>query len=210
LSMQQTAHDHPISRPVKIGIVVLVLIGLYVVYTTALPRLIVNEESYGDYFWPRVNWLFPHVVFGLLATLIGPFQFVRQLRNKHLRLHRRMGQTYLVCVLFAAGFAIYLALSSAVTQAYTVGMCTAASLWIISAARAYHLAKHRKIHRHKQWMTRNYVITLFFITFMFFFKILEALNIGTSEGNLTVLAWVAWSMPLVVAEAVMRRNKIRS
>jgi len=202
-------HDHPVSRAAKIGIVVLVLIGLYVLYTTALPRLIANEESYGEYFWPRANWLFPHVVFGLLATLIGPFQFIRHLRNKHLRLHRRMGQTYLVSVLFASGFAIYLALSSAVSQMYTVGMCVAAGLWILTAVRAYQLVRARRIKRHKQWMARNYVITLFFITFMFILDLLEVLGIGTRAGNLTMLAWIAWVVPLGVTEIVLYRNKLK-
>ncbi len=191
----------------KVAIFALILIGLYVLYTTALPRLVVTEESYGEYYWPRARLLFPHVIFGLLATLIGPFQFVRKIRNKHLKLHRRMGQIYLICVLIAAGFAIYLALSSAVTRMYTIGLCVVASLWIISALRAYHLVRNRRIKRHKQWMARNYVITLFFITFMFIFDLLEALGVGTHDGNLTILAWMAWIVPLAVTEVVLRTRQ---
>src|SRR5688572_24175729 len=43
---------------------------------TRVPRyLILTEQSYGPYFWPRSSWVLPHVLGGLLAILIGPLQF---------------------------------------------------------------------------------------------------------------------------------------
>src|SRR5215213_11687548 len=35
-----------------------------------------------------------HVLSGILALLIGPFQFVRRLRRRFVRVHRFMGATY--------------------------------------------------------------------------------------------------------------------
>ncbi|MFT4533840.1 MAG: Mn2+/Fe2+ NRAMP family transporter [Saprospiraceae bacterium] len=61
----------------KYSIIVLsILTGIlicYYVITRAFPMLIPTEEVYGSYYFPRVYWVFPHIVLGIVATIIGPF-----------------------------------------------------------------------------------------------------------------------------------------
>ena len=56
---------------------------------TRVPRyLVLTEQSYGPYFWPRSSWVLPHVLGGLLAILIGPLQFWSRIRRDHIQVHR--------------------------------------------------------------------------------------------------------------------------
>ena len=73
-------------------------IGLaLVVYFVAIyvPQYFVfTEESYTGYFWPRVSWLFPHVLAGVVAITIGPLQLWARIRNGYRKFHRIAGRTY--------------------------------------------------------------------------------------------------------------------
>lgn len=194
------------TRYLKFLYAPLIPIGLYFLVVYAFPRLLVTEAGYGEYYWPRRTWLFTHVFFGLAATLLGPLQFVQRIRDWHLGLHRNLGRVYLISVLVSPGCAIYLALTSAVTSMYTLGLVVVASLWIASGIRAYWLIRKRQVAQHRAWMVRNYVITFFFITYSFFTDILFALNIGTVAGVATAGVWICWVVPLSVTEYALRQG----
>jgi hypothetical protein len=50
-----------------------ILAALAYFVTKNVPRYFVfTPESYGAYFWAKASWLFPHVVGGVLAAVIGP------------------------------------------------------------------------------------------------------------------------------------------
>ena len=98
----------------RIGLSIILFIAVYFVLTNALQYFSFTEKAYGPYFWPRVNWVFPHVVCGIVALLIGPFQFSNQLRAKYLKIHRRSGYVYLTAVLIGGIAGIGLAITSQV------------------------------------------------------------------------------------------------
>ena len=78
-------------------VIVLCLTAFFLV--TRVPRyLVLTEQSYGPYFWPRSNWVLPHVLGGLLAILIGPLQFWSRIRRDHIQVHRWSGRVYLAGV----------------------------------------------------------------------------------------------------------------
>lgn len=85
---------------------------LYFLTTKAFPKLIVTEAVYGNYYWPKAPWLFIHVVSSILATIIGPVQFVASIRTNYLNAHRISGKIYMGCILFASITAVYLAINS--------------------------------------------------------------------------------------------------
>src|SRR5467141_293130 len=61
-----------------------------------VPRYFVwSAASYGADYWPRAEFLFPHVLGGLVALVIGPFQFWAQIRNGYPKVHRMGGRIYL-------------------------------------------------------------------------------------------------------------------
>ena len=198
----------------KYSIIVLLtltcLLICYYVISRAIPMLLVSEENYGTYYYPRAIWLFPHIVLGIIATVIGPFQFIPKLRNSRLKLHKKLGQVYVVCVILSGMSGMYLATTSDVNLAYSVGLFGLGFTWSISAIMAYVSVKNKKIELHKDWMIRSYVITLAFVTFRLGEDILAALEIGSREDVLVLMSWASWAVPLFIAEVFIQGSKIKS
>jgi uncharacterized membrane protein len=183
---------------------VLVPIAVYFLAKHALPRLEMTEAVYGEYYWPRRFWLFAHTIAGLLATVLGPLQFVRALREAHPALHRFTGKVYLAAVLIAASCALVLATTSQISASYEWGLILGASLWLMTGALAYTAARRHRFAQHRAWMVRNYTVTFFFITFFVAFDVAQL----AGWGDVTVLAgplvFGCLFIPLLAVEAALR------
>jgi uncharacterized membrane protein len=105
--------------------------------------------------------LFPHALAGVLATVIGPFQFSTRMRQRHLRLHRLLGKVYVVCICVAAPLVIVLSLPAPPLMRFA-GEITG-PLWLLCTLAAFLTARNRQIQAHRQWMIRSYAFTLNFI-----------------------------------------------
>jgi len=191
-----------------LSVIALLLVGYYVV-TRAFPMLVVTEENYGSYFFPRAVWLFPHIVLSIVAILIGPLQFIPKIRNKYLKTHRRLGRIYIISVVLGGISGMVLAVTSGVNLPYAVGLFGLGFTWATSSIMAFLAIKNRKVAQHKEWMIRSYIITFAFVTFRFVEDILVALEIGSQVEILVLMSWVSWAVPLFIGEMVIQGLKIR-
>lgn len=194
-------------------IILSILTGIlicYYVITRAFPMLIPTEENYGAYYFPRAIWLFPHIVLGITATIIGPFQFMPKIRNNYLKIHRKLGRVYIICVILSGISGMYLATTSDVNLPYAVGLFGLGFTWSVSAIMAFVSIKNKKIELHKDWMIRSYVITFAFVSFRFVEDILMALEIGSREEVLVLMSWACWAIPLFIAEIFIQGGKIKN
>src|SRR5690242_246609 len=73
----------------------------YFLVTNVPQYFIWSEETYGFY-WPRAGYLVPHILGGLIAITIGPFQFSRRIRTTYPKLHRITGRIYLTSIVIGA------------------------------------------------------------------------------------------------------------
>jgi len=183
---------------------------LYFLSTKAFPKLMVTEAVYGDYYWPKAPWLLVHVVSGILATLIGPFQFISRIRTNYLATHRILGKIYLGCILIASFTAVYLAASSQYNLMGKISLGFVPVIWISCAGMAYISVLNKRIKQHREWMTRSYVVTLFFITFVTIDEFLPYSYFGTYAETLPLLTWVSWSVPLFITELILQGRKIKN
>ncbi len=183
------------------------LIAVYFIITEALHYFTLSEESYGTYFWPRVNWVFPHVICGIIAILIGPFQFSTELRTKYTQLHRRSGYVYLLTVLIGAVAGIVLGATSQVNLTYKWGLIFLGVAWLLTSGLAFFFILKRKTTQHKEWMIRSYVVTFAFVNFRLIEDGLEYLQIGDNVDRLTLMSWACWSIPLLFTEAILQYRK---
>lgn len=192
-------------------IVFSILTGILICYyliTRAFPMLIPTEEVYGPYFFSRVIWVFPHIVLGIIATIIGPFQFIPRIRNKYLKTHRQLGRVYIISTVLSGISGLYMAVTSDVSLTYAVGLFMLGVTWVTSSTLAFISIKNKKVDLHKDWMIRSYVITLAFVSFRFVEDILMALEIGTQVEVLTLMSWACWAIPLFIAEVFIQGRKI--
>jgi len=185
----------------------LVVLGLRFLFRS-FHYFTLTEASYGAYFWPRSNWVLAHLICGMTALLIGPFQFVNAIRRKYVRVHRTMGKIYLIAIALGATAGFYLAVTSQVSIAYAGGLFGLALTWSTTSAMAYISILNGKWELHKEWMTRSYVITFAFITFRLFDEILSKTVTLPDNERLALLAWAAWSIPLFFTEVVLQGRKL--
>jgi uncharacterized membrane protein len=207
----RTSHGTPLLVAVAL---LLVPLGAYFLVQHALPRLELNEAAYTEYYWPRRFWLLAHTFFGLLATVLGPLQFVRPLRNRNPALHRTVGKVYLLSVLLAAVCAIALVATVQIGEAYPWtsrsyqwGLLLGAGLWLATGAIAYRAIRRREFDRHRAWMIRNYTVTFFFITF---FAVLDlALYAGREDvyAHTGPLVFACLLLPLAIVESLLRLRR---
>ena len=191
----------------KILVVFLIIISVYFLIAKAFPKLIYTQANYGEYYWARGPWLLIHTIAGIVATVIGPFQFMKKFRNRHMTLHRNIGKAYLVCVVIAAVTSIHLAYTSGITTFYTIELISGGFAWLLSCIPAYVYARKHKIKKHQEWMTRNYVLTFFFIIFFGFFDLFKAMGVRNFEALASVLPLATLSIPLVIAEVYLREKR---
>ena len=184
------------------------ILSVYFVWDKTPRYFVFTEESYTPYFWSRANWVFVHVVFGILALLIGPFQFVPAIRNRYLNVHRWMGRTYLVSTLIGAIAGLYMASTSQVNYTYKWGLISLALIWITTGAMAFMSIKNLNITQHREWMIRSYVVTFGFTVF----RIMDNLLVNTiaDQGDrLGLLSWICWVVPLLIAEVCIQSVKVK-
>jgi len=183
-------------------------LSLYFIFDKTPRYFVFNKESYGDYFWSRANWLFVHVVCGILALVIGPFQFVPAIRNKYLHLHRWMGRTYLTSTLIGGIAGFYMASTSHIGYAYQFGLTGLALTWIATGTMAYISIRNLNITQHREWMIRSYVVTLGFTVFRLLDELLTPIITNLPE-RFGLMSWACWTIPLVIAEICIQAGKIK-
>jgi uncharacterized membrane protein len=193
-------------------VLIISLIVLFVLFTKALPMLIVTKANYTDYYWHRAGWLFGHVITGILTTLLGPFQFIQSLRNRHIKFHKALGKIYIVCVLISSITANYLAFTTPLNLIYSVGLSVGGIFWISTTGMALLAIKKRNILQHNEWMTRSYIISLFFILYLFIKDVSVGLGLARLMSSMSdvsaLLVWVSWSIPLFITEIILQGRKL--
>ncbi len=195
----------------NISLVAIGFIALYFVIDRALPYLTnFNFEHYSNYYWPNRWWLVGHLLGGMIALLIGPFQFSKTFRNKYLKTHRNLGKIYIVAIIVGSLCAIYMSFTVAlqVNIAWSISLFFLALPWLISVLMAYRMVRLKRIPQHKEWMIRSYVVTFAFILFRFLDETNLAQTLMTDFGERgPTCIWISWTVPLFFTEVILQWNK---
>jgi hypothetical protein len=161
------------------------------------------DAAHYRHYWGAKWWLVAHLGGGSLALLLGPFQFSGWLRRRYVKAHRWMGRLYLSGVLVGSVAAVYMGLRVSQSKAFGVALLYLAFAWLVTSWMAYVAVMRRQFAAHREWMIRSYVVTFAFVLF----RLGEDLNVYGSLGpelQAVMLAWVAWVVPLLMAEVVLQ------
>jgi hypothetical protein len=196
---------------------VLILLAWRFITRDALRYFDLDEATFGR-FWPRRMWLLPHIAGGMLALLLGPFQFWSGLRRQEkvnslsLRVHRWTGRLYLVGVGLAAGSALHLAFFIPPSEggwAGGVALFTLAAVWLMATALAVVAILNGLINTHQEWMIRSYVLTFAFVNLRSLGDFPIISSAGTVAERLTTVVWLSWTLPLFVTEVNLEWKRTR-
>lgn len=162
--------------------------------------------------------LFVHAFSGGLALIVGPFQFLKGLRDRRPTLHRWLGRVYLFGILFGGLSALVIAPGIVSGLVGEVGLVSLAVLWLWTGYMAYASIRAGRVEAHRRWMTRNFALTLAAVTLRLWIGILIATQVPVLETKYggdfdalfveiyRVVMWLAWVPNLIVAEMLISRR----
>lgn len=192
-----------------IALVIIGLIALYYVVQRVFPYTSFNIEQYRDY-WPEKWWLVGHLIGGMTALLIGPFQFSSSFRNRYLKVHRTLGKIYIVAIIIGSLCAFYMSFTIApkFNSAWSIALFFLALPWLVCVLMAYRMIRLKRIPQHKEWMIRSYVVTFAFVLFRYIEESTFASYLieDVAQRAPTVI-WISWAIPLLITEVVLQWNK---
>ena len=207
----QIVQSRKMSFKQKIGWVFLLLIAMVPVlvslgYLTMDPDNFVFAQQKAVY-TAHMTMLITHIITAMLAILIGPFQFLPGLRKgRLLKIHRWLGRIYLLSILFGGLSGLYMAQFAYGGMITELGFGTLAILWLYSGYRAYRDIRNKNIEGHREWMIRNYALTLAGLML----RVWVPLSIPTGIDFAMAyrfIGWLCWVPNLFIAEWIVRRTR---
>ncbi|KAK1708613.1 hypothetical protein BDP67DRAFT_525192 [Colletotrichum lupini] len=102
-----------------------------------------------------------HIGGSLMAMGLGPFQFLPQLRQRYIQIHRWLGWVYVLAVTTGGIAAFYVTFNSEALTWGKVGFGLLALGWLESARRSIvAIRSNGDIKSHQAWITRNFTLTI--------------------------------------------------
>ncbi|KAB1153657.1 DUF2306 domain-containing protein [Tenacibaculum aiptasiae] len=193
---------------IKIPIVILSIISLYYLLMRGFPFLIISKKIYGPYYFSRVVWIWPHVLGGVLAMALGPFQFISKLRIRYPKIHRMLGIIFLISILISSVTLIPLITTSSSNLVIDIGLGIGGVVWLLAAVFAYIAIRNKNIEQHKEWMIRCYMVTLAFVVFRLAIDLLSYYEVTNEPDIVAISSWVSWTLPLCTTEFIIQGRKI--
>ena len=149
--------------------------------------------------------LLAHITGGSVALLLGPWQFSTKLRERALNLHRWLGRIYLAAVVLGSLAGFTLAFFSEEGPPTHFGFGALAVLWFATGLTAYRRILRGNIESHRQWMVRNYALTLAAVTLRNELPLMLVARMQFSHAYV-IVSWLCWVPNLLVAEWLLRRQ----
>ncbi|HTV83027.1 MAG TPA: DUF2306 domain-containing protein [Acidobacteriaceae bacterium] len=167
-----------------------------------------NPADYGPY-WTRRLGLLMHITSGMVALLVGPWQFSRRLRQRRAAVHRLMGRVYLIAIACGSTAGTYLAVTTTFGWAWGLALVSLALAWATTGGMAYFAIRRREIQIHQEWMVRSYIVTFAFVSFRFLNDMSPLARFGPSGERAVTLVWACWVLPLLAAEVILQLRHMR-
>ncbi|MCL7745569.1 DUF2306 domain-containing protein [Halalkalibacter alkaliphilus] len=199
----------------KIGFSIILLLSFvfvisaivrYVVLDPVEVNAILIREGMAMFKMTNQLWniaLYIHIITAAFPLVIGPFLFIKKLRNRNLNLHRNLGKIYVLTILISSIAGIYLSFYAHGGILAILGFLCLNVAWLYTTFKAYTYIRKKQQVLHEEWMYRSYAVTFTAITFRMWSAI-----VGYSLDNFTAgyvsAIWLSWVGNLVVIELWIR------
>ncbi|MFJ5765971.1 DUF2306 domain-containing protein [Lysinibacillus sp. NPDC093210] len=151
--------------------------------------------------------LYIHIIFSVLALVIGPFTLFSKFREKNIKRHRILGKIYMIGILFGSVTGLYLAIYATGGFISQFGFSALSILWMITGYQALVKIKEQKIYDHQQWMIRNYSLTFAAVTLRIWLLVFTVLfGFENFMISYPIISWLCWVPNLIIAQWIIGRS----
>lgn len=204
-------------RSNRIGWWVVAILSVLIAIVAVAPYATFNPDNFADIFDGRfqngAHWLYLHAFASGIALLVGPFQFLKKLRDNRPSVHRTMGRIYLASIYVGGISGLIIAAETVAGVSGTVGFSLLALLWMYTATRALIAIRGGQVKHHQRWMIYNFALTFAAVTLRLYLGIGMAVLIGllgfTPDMAFTeiyrTVPWLCWVPNLIVAQLIIDR-----
>jgi len=184
-----------------------IVIAFWFLDSFAFRYLTVDRDRFGIY-WAHREWLYVHIVAGMVALLSGPVQLWFGLNRRAPIAHRILGVSYVLGVFVSSSTALYLSFHTDFGWVFGMGLTAMSLAWMISTTLATMAICFHLVEQHREWMIRSYVLTFGFVTFRVLAQAFQVAGAGTTIEQMTAASWFSWSVPLLITEWLIQGRKI--
>ncbi len=176
------------SQSKLVFFVIFILLTIFVTYMKN-HQIFDPTSKIARHFAPVRWYLVPHAFFGVLAMVLGVFQFSNRLRARYLTTHRRLGYVYVISVFIAGPLAVPM------TMRFGPSLVAASSIqsfgWMVTTAIALYCVRHGNITQHRRWMIRSYPFAMVFTVTRLIIPIPPVSHLGVAGVETVVWAVIA-------------------
>lgn len=134
---------------------------------------------------------YSHIIFGGITLLTGWVQFSKKLRDKNLKLHRRIGTVYVAAALISALSGIYVGIYATGGLISAAGFMSLGIIWFFTTLQAYRYARAADVVRHQKMMRFSYAACFGAVTLRLWMPFL-IMATGDFVRAYQVVAWLCW------------------
>lgn len=197
-----------ISAKVGWGLMLFLALGITLAssrYLTLNPAIYFPEQR--AVYMANTVAITGHVIGGLLALALGPFQFLPRLRRQRwLGIHRWSGRLYLMGIAVGGLFGLYVAQIAYGGLITNLGFTGLALFWLYTGYQAYRAIRRGDIESHKRWMMRNYAATFAAVMLRLWLPLSMVLGIDFTLAYRTI-AWLCWVPNVLLMEWWLRQRR---
>jgi hypothetical protein len=145
-----------------------------------------------------------HVLSGMIALLIGPFQFVGRLRRRFVRMHRFMGASYVASATGLGVSGLILAPTAYTGVVASVGFTILDLAMLFTTWTAVRMIFASRFGEHRRWMIRSFSLIMAGVMLRVWVPIYGALAAAgivnfSFETAYAAIAWLCWVPNLLLA-----------
>lgn len=183
----------------------LILLSLpYIYFKPGIEFLATKQLIYHIDSW-RISF-YTHVFTSPIVILTGLFQFNRKIIHSFPKLHRILGKTYIITVLFVSGpSALVMAFHANGGYFAQISFVLLSLVWILCTWFSYHFARKGNFSIHASWSIRSYALTLSAVTLRFYAYLFDVYNVPIPPRETYILlSFLSWIPNLIFAQILIR------
>jgi uncharacterized membrane protein len=184
------------------AIVLFYITAQYLSFRPDINFLLIKGELIFDPIWRPTFYI--HVISGMAVILVGPFQFIKNLRNKNLRLHKVLGKIYAYGILlFAAPTGLIMAFYAEGGPPSILAFLIMGGLWFYTTIKAIIKITQKNVIEHQKWMYRSFALSFAAVTLRILVPSMSFTNLFTEDFIIISTAWLSWIINLSFVEILI-------